>query len=112
MTKTKPFQIFLGVKTAEMEYAQKICEAFIGHPMECTNSTFYGGDHCHAIFGGGSFDLRLNHHDDGDGWSWCLQDARYPLVLDLYFSYPADAQPFLVRIKDFDLIVDTRLGGA
>ena len=111
MTKTRPFHVFLGVKTADMEYAQKVCEAFVGHSMECTNSTFCGGDHCHAIFGGGDFDLRLNHHDDGDGWSWCLKDPKFPLVLSLYFSNPVDAVPFLTRITDFDLLVDTRAAG-
>jgi hypothetical protein len=112
MKPTKHFDIFLGVKTSDMEVARAVCARFIGQPLQCTNSMFFGGDHCHTTFGGGEFSLRLNHHDDGFGWSWCLKDQRYPLVLGLYFPNPLDALPFMDRVKDFDLLVDTRSGVA
>lgn len=112
MSAKRPFHIFLGVKTSDMDFARRVCENFIGSPMKCTNSMFYGGDHCHARFGNCGFSLRLNHHDDGYGWSWCLQDLRFPLVLGCMFETPADAAPFLERVKDFDLLVDTSAGAA
>jgi hypothetical protein len=111
MRKVSNLDIFLGVQTSDLPQARLVCEDLIGKPMRCTNSSFYGGDHCHATVGGVEFSLRLNHHDDGDGWSWCIQDQRFPLVLGVYSRNPADAAPFLERIKYFDLLVDTRAGG-
>lgn len=97
-------QVFLGVKTADMKLARKMCQRLIEAPMKCTNSTFYGGDHCDAVVDGQSFILRLNHHDDGDGWSWCIEDARYPLVLTCDFRAREMKQRILDRLDQFDLI--------
>jgi hypothetical protein len=96
--------VFLGVKTADMKLARKVCEELIGAPLKCTNSTFYGGDHCHTVFQDTSFDLRLNHHDDGDGWSWCIEDPRYPLVFTCLFRSPEMKQRILGRLDQFPLI--------
>ena len=96
--------IFLGVKTADWKTARAICEALIGHSLKCTNSTFYGGDHCHVRLEGVEFDLRLNYHDDGDGWSWCVEDVSYPLVLSCYFTSPAVHDALFSRLLQFDLI--------
>ena len=68
--------IFLGVRTSDMTLAKQECEALIGGKLKCTNSTFYGGDHCHVSLADSYYDLRLNYHDDGDGYSWCVENAR------------------------------------
>lgn len=96
--------LFLGVKTDDMKLARKHCEMLIGAPLKCTNSTFYGGDHCHALVDGTDYDLRLNHHDDGDGWSWCVNDQRYPLVLSCSFRSWEKKVRLFRRLADFDLI--------
>ncbi|MFM9943214.1 MAG: hypothetical protein ACKVP7_27410 [Hyphomicrobiaceae bacterium] len=77
--------MFLGIVTDDMKVAQLACEKLLGVALKCTHSTFCGGIHCHASIRGSSFDLRLNHHDDGDGWSWCIDDPRYPLTLSCTF---------------------------
>lgn len=97
-------QIFLGVKTSDMKLARQQCEALIGAPLKCSNGTFYGGDHCDAEIDEQSFILRLNHHDDGWGWSWCIEDARYPLVFTCDFCSPEMKQRILGRLVEFDLI--------
>jgi hypothetical protein len=94
---------FLGVKTDDMKSARKACEALIGAPMKMTHSTFYGGDHCHVALDDSGFDLRLNHHDDGDGWSWCIEDPRYPLVLDCHFRTLEAKQRILTRLDQFPI---------
>ena len=101
---TNHFHVFLGVKTTDMNAARLVCEQFVGRPMRCTQSSFYGGVHCHSKSASAWFDLRLNHHDDGSGWSWCLEDTAFPLVLSCSFSDASDASPFMNRVKDFDLL--------
>lgn len=96
--------IFLGVKTNDMDRAKQVCEALIEHVLKCTNSTFYGGDHCHTSLDDSYYELRLNHHDDGDGWSWCVDDPRYPLVFSCSFKTPAARDRVLGRVQQFELI--------
>ena len=96
--------IFFGVKTADLMIAKSACELIIGRPLRCTNSTFYGGDHCHSSHDEASFDLRLNHHDDGDGWSWCVQNPLYPLVLQCSFFSPTAHEKFLLKIAGNTLV--------
>ena len=96
--------IFLGVKTGDMKLARKICEELIGAPLKCTNGTFYGGDHCHTVIDGTSFQLRLNHFDDGDGYRWCIEDAKYPLVFTCSFRSQELKQRILNRVAQSDLI--------
>lgn len=95
--------LFLGVKTDDMKSARKVCEELIGAPMKMTNSTFYGGDHCHVILDDSSFALRLNHHDDGDGWSWCIDEPRCPLVLSCSFYSREAKQRVFSRLHQFPL---------
>jgi hypothetical protein len=102
--KHKHFHVFLGVKTDDMSAARLVCERFVGQPMRCAHSTYYGGDHCDVDFSGGEFCLRLNHHDDGGGWSWCLENQAFPFVLSCSFSDAADAPEFMDRVKDFYLL--------
>lgn len=97
-------QLFLGVKIANMKQARKVCEDLIGASLKCTNSLFYGGDHCHTFFQDTGFVLRLNHHDDGWGWSWCVEDPQYPLVLSCSFRSIDMKQRILGRLDQFPLI--------
>ncbi len=110
MNMAKHVHVFLGINTSDLLMAKAVCERAIGHPMECTNSTFYGGDHCHANAEGARFSLRLNYFDDGSGWRWCLDDIKTPLVLGCTFINRADAVRFVERAKAFDLIVGPRAG--
>ncbi|MFM9943213.1 MAG: hypothetical protein ACKVP7_27405 [Hyphomicrobiaceae bacterium] len=96
--------MFLGVTIADMSEAKRVCEHLLGATLKCTNSMFYGGDHCHAVIEGSSFDLRLNHHDDGWGWSWCVKDERYPLVLSCTFRSEAQYHRILQRLETIDAI--------
>ena len=96
--------LFLGVKTADMKLARKVCEDLIDAPLKCTNSLFYGGDHCHTVFQDTSYDLRLNHHDDGWGWSWCIDDPQYPLVFSSTFRSLEMKQRIFTRLAQFPLI--------
>ena len=95
---------FIGVKTADWDAAQRACEALIKSPLKCTTSTFHGGRHCHCRLLDVDFDLRLNHHDDGAGWSWCINDPRYPLVLSCTFLTPAAHARFMTAIQGHPLI--------
>ena len=104
MKKAEHFHVFLGVKTSNLDLAKKVCEAFVGKSMQCWNGQSHGGDYCVAQNGGGEFDLRLNHHNDGSGWSWCLEDPVFPLVLSCWFADAANALPFMSRVKRFDLL--------
>ena len=90
--------IFLGVKTVDLMQAKSVCELLIGKPLKCTNSTFYGGDHCHVRTPDAAFELRLNHFDDGGGWRWCVKDPIYPLVLDCTFKSQTAYDEFLAKI--------------
>ena len=96
--------MFLGIKSNDMEVAKLQCEKLIGTALKCTHSTFCGGVHCGVIIDGSSFDLRLNHHDDGDGWSWCIEDARYPLVFSCTFRDKDSHDRIMARLAEFDLI--------
>jgi hypothetical protein len=96
--------IFLGVLTDDMDLARKVCESLLERPLKCTNSTFCGGDHCHTSSDRASYDLRLNHHDDGDGWSWCIDDPRYPLVLTCTFYSREERDWFFSRVGNYPLI--------
>ena len=96
--------LFLGIKTADWNLAKLQCEALIGRPLRCTNSMFYGGDHCHTLTEDAGYDLRLNHHDDGWGWSWCVNNPQYPLVLSCNFRSPAARERIFMALRRFDLI--------
>ena len=96
--------VFLGVKTYDMKLARKLCEELIGVPLKCTSSTFHGGEHCHADLLDSSYDLRLNHFDDGDGYRWCIDDPQYPLVLTCSFRSPETKQGILGRLQQFPLM--------
>jgi hypothetical protein len=96
--------VFLGVLTADLELASKTCEGLLQRPMKCTNSTFYGGDHCHTRKEGASYDLRLNHFDDGWGMRWCIEDSRYPLVLSCFFTLREERDWFFSRVGNYKLI--------
>ena len=96
--------MFLGVLTDDMDLARKVCEALLERPLKCTNSTFCGGDHCHTRSDHASYDLRHNHHDDGDSWSWCIDDAQYPLVLLCTFSSREERDWFFSRVGNYNLI--------
>ena len=99
-----PLDLFLGVKTSDWDIAKASCEALIGHPLRCTDSMFYGGKHCHTTTDDASYELRLNHHDDGWGWSWCVNDPRYPLVLSCMLATPAAHQRILSALHKFEMI--------
>ena len=96
--------IFLGVLTDDLEIARKVCEDLLARPLKCTNGTFSGGDHCHTESDRASYDLRLNHFDDGDGWRWCIEDPRYPLVLTCTFYSREERDWFFSRVGNYDLI--------
>lgn len=104
LSKIQHFHVFLGVKTSDMNAARQVCEQFVGGQLRCTKSMYYGGVHCHTQTACGSFDLRLNHHDDGSGYSWCLEDPAFPLVLSCSFFDVANAAPYMDRVKDFELL--------
>lgn len=96
--------IFLGVLTSDMELARKTCETLLAQPMKCTNSTFCGGDHCHTESDRATYVLRLNHFNDGDGWRWCIDNPRYPLVLTCTFRLREERDWFFSRVDNYDLI--------
>ena len=96
--------IFLGVLTDDMELARNSCEALLERRLKCTNSMFYGGDHCDMSSERASYILRLNHHDDGWGWSWCVHNPRYPLVLSCSFYSREERDWFFSRVGNYDLI--------
>ena len=93
--------VFLGVTISDLQQARAICERLIDAPMKCTNSMFYGGDHCDVVKAGSRFELRLNHHDDGSGYTWCIEDAKYQLVLSCDFRSPDLRQRILGRLAHF-----------
>ncbi len=100
----RPVHTFLGVKTSDWNTAKSLCESLIGHQLRCTDSMFYGGKHCHTTTDDASYELRLNHHDDGWGWSWCVNDPQYPLVLSGTLATPAAYQRIFGTLHKFELI--------
>jgi hypothetical protein len=96
--------VFLGIRTNDMMLAKVDCEKLIGRTLKCTNSLFYGGIHCHASLDDAGFELRLNHHDDGWGWRWCVDNPRYPLVLDCSFQTATAYERTMARLPQFEMI--------
>ena len=95
---------FLGIRTDDWERAISGVEKLLNQTVECRDSTYLGGKYCKAKIDNSSFYLRTNHHNDGAGWSWCIKNEAYPLVLDCRISDKRLHNTLMERLKDSELI--------